>query len=51
MEPALELFDAAGYVQGFLSAGLQAHGAQISTGKQIVARIAFDLIDSRFATR
>ena len=45
----LELFDAAGYVQGFLSAGLQAHGAQISTGKQIVARIAFDLIDSRFA--
>jgi 2-polyprenyl-6-methoxyphenol hydroxylase-like FAD-dependent oxidoreductase len=45
----LELFDAAGYVQGFLSAGLQAHGAQISTGKQIVARISFDLIDSRFA--
>jgi len=44
----LELFDDAGYVQGFLSAGLPAHGAQISTGKQIIARISFDLIDSRF---
>jgi 2-polyprenyl-6-methoxyphenol hydroxylase-like FAD-dependent oxidoreductase len=45
----LELFDDAGYVGEFLSAGLQAHGAQISTGRQVVARVSLDLIDSRFA--
>jgi 2-polyprenyl-6-methoxyphenol hydroxylase-like FAD-dependent oxidoreductase len=45
----LELFDDAGYVGPFLSAGLQAHGAQISTGRQVVARVSLDLIDSRFA--
>jgi 2-polyprenyl-6-methoxyphenol hydroxylase-like FAD-dependent oxidoreductase len=45
----LELFDDAGYVGAFLSAGLQAHGAQISTGRQVVARVSLDLIDSRFA--
>ena len=45
---SLELFDDAGYVDPFLPAGFAAHGAQISTGKEIVARIGFDTIDSRF---
>ena len=45
----LELFDDAGYAQDFLSAGMLAHGAQISTGKQVVAKVSLDLIDSRFA--
>ena len=44
----LELFDDAGYAQAFMPHGIQAHGAQISTGKEIVARITFDSIDSRF---
>ena len=45
----LELLDDAGYAKDFLSSGILAHGAQISTGKQVVARVSFDLIDSRFA--
>ncbi len=45
----LELLDDAGYAKDFLSSGVQAHGAQISTGNQVVAKVAFDLIDSRFA--
>ncbi len=44
----LELFDDAGYAGAFMAAGLQAHGAQISTGRQLVARVSLDLIDSRF---
>ena len=44
----LELFDDAGYVQEFIPAGMIAHGAQISTGKEIMARISLDSIDSRF---
>jgi 2-polyprenyl-6-methoxyphenol hydroxylase-like FAD-dependent oxidoreductase len=44
----LELFDQAGYVEEFLQAGMQAHGAQISTGKEIVARVSLDDIDSRY---
>ena len=44
----LELLDDAGYVNGFLSAGMRAHGATISTGREIVARVAFDSIDSRY---
>ncbi len=43
----LELFDDAGYVKPFLPAGFRAHGAQISNGKEIVARITLDTIDSR----
>ena len=46
---SLELFDDAGYATDFISAGMQAHGARISTGREVVARISFDLIDSRFA--
>ena len=42
----LELFDHAGYVADFLSAGMQAHGANISNGKEIMARISLDDIDS-----
>ena len=45
----LELLDDAGYARDFLSSGMPAHGAQISTGKQVVAKVSFDLIDSRFA--
>lgn len=45
----LELLDDAGYAEGFLSSGMPAHGAQISTGTQVVARVSFDMIDSRFA--
>jgi 2-polyprenyl-6-methoxyphenol hydroxylase-like FAD-dependent oxidoreductase len=44
----LELFDHAGYVDGFLSAGMQAHGAVISTGEEIVARISLDDLDSSY---
>ncbi len=35
----LELFDDAGYATEFLPAGLIAHGAQISTGKEIMAKV------------
>jgi len=45
---SLELFDDAGYAAAFLPAGFPAHGAQISTGKEIVARVSFDSVDSRF---
>ena len=44
----LELFDDAGYATAFLSAGTKARGARISTGKDVVAEVSFDLIDSRF---
>jgi 2-polyprenyl-6-methoxyphenol hydroxylase-like FAD-dependent oxidoreductase len=44
----LELFDDAGYAAEFIAAGVPAHGAQISTGKDIVARVSLDSIDSRF---
>src|SRR5256885_15483302 len=44
----LELFDDAGYAAPFLPAGLAAHGAQISNGKEVVARVSLDSIDSRF---
>jgi len=44
----LELFDDAGYVDKFLPAGMVAHGAQISTGKEVVARISFGSLDSRY---
>ncbi len=44
----LELFDDAGYAREFIQAGMIAHGAQISTGKEIVARVSLDSIDSRF---
>ena len=36
---SLELFDDAGYVTGFLAAGMPAHGARISTGTQVVAEV------------
>lgn len=45
----LELLDDAGYAKDFLSSGIPAHGAQISTGREIVARVSFDLVDSRFS--
>jgi 2-polyprenyl-6-methoxyphenol hydroxylase-like FAD-dependent oxidoreductase len=44
----LELLDDAGYAREFIPAGVVAHGAQISTGKEIVARVTFDSINSRF---
>ena len=45
----LELLDDAGYAKDFISSGMPAHGAQISTGKQVLARVSLDHIDSRFA--
>src|SRR5229473_1030968 len=42
----LELFDHAGYVDEFLAAGMQAHGAQMSNGKDVIARISLDDIES-----
>ena len=44
---SLELFDDAGYVDPFLSAGFPAHGAQISTGRELVAQVSLDSIDRR----
>ena len=44
----LELFDDAGYARDFIPAGMAAHGALISTGKEIVARVSLDSIDSRY---
>jgi 2-polyprenyl-6-methoxyphenol hydroxylase-like FAD-dependent oxidoreductase len=43
----LELFDQAGYVADFLSAGMPGHGAVISNGKETIARIELDGIESR----
>ena len=45
---SLELFDDAGYVADFLPAGFAAHGAQISTGREIIANVSLGSIDSRF---
>jgi 2-polyprenyl-6-methoxyphenol hydroxylase-like FAD-dependent oxidoreductase len=42
----LELFDHAGYVEPFLAAGMQAHGAQMSNGRDVIARISLDDIES-----
>lgn len=44
----LELFDDAGYAKDFLPAGMRASGARISNGRETVAQITFDSIDSRF---
>jgi 2-polyprenyl-6-methoxyphenol hydroxylase-like FAD-dependent oxidoreductase len=44
----LELFDDAGYATPFMPSGMQVHGAQISNGKDVVARVTLDSIDSRF---
>ena len=35
-------------VDPFLAAGLQAHGAQMSNGKDVIARISLDDIDSPY---
>jgi 2-polyprenyl-6-methoxyphenol hydroxylase-like FAD-dependent oxidoreductase len=45
---SLELFDDAGYVEPFLPAGFEVRGAQISNGKDIIARVTFDSTDSRY---
>ena len=45
---SLELFDDAGYAEPFLPAGFQAHGAQISNGRDVMARVSFDSVESRF---
>src|SRR3979409_1614578 len=44
----LDLFDNPGYVAPFLAAGLPAHGAQMSNGKDVIARISLDDIDSPY---
>ena len=45
---SLELFDHAGYVDSFLAAGMQAHGAQMSNGRDVIARVSLDDIDSPY---
>jgi 2-polyprenyl-6-methoxyphenol hydroxylase-like FAD-dependent oxidoreductase len=45
---SLELFDDAGYVEPFLPAGFEVRGAQVSNGKDIIARVTFDSTDSRY---
>ena len=42
----LELFDHGGYVEPFLAAGMQAHGAQMSNGKNVIANVSLDDIES-----
>jgi 2-polyprenyl-6-methoxyphenol hydroxylase-like FAD-dependent oxidoreductase len=42
----LELFDHAGYVEPFLAAGMKAHGAQMSNGKDVIASVSLDDIES-----
>ena len=44
----LELLRHGGYVEPFLEAGLIAHGAQLSDGKKVVARISTDGLDSPY---
>ncbi len=44
----LELFDHAGYVDRFLAIGLQAHGAQFSNGRNVIAQVSLSDIDTRF---
>ncbi len=44
----LELFDHGGYVEPFVAAGLKAHGAQMSNGRDIIARISLDDIESPY---
>ena len=44
----LELFDQGGYVDPFLAAGVPAQGAQLSNGKDVVARVSLDSIQSRY---
>jgi 2-polyprenyl-6-methoxyphenol hydroxylase-like FAD-dependent oxidoreductase len=46
---SLELLDQAGYVEPFLAAGMRAHGAQISDGSNVVARVTLDGIKSRYS--
>jgi 2-polyprenyl-6-methoxyphenol hydroxylase-like FAD-dependent oxidoreductase len=44
----LELLDHGGYVEPFLKAGMQGHGAQISDGTNMVARARLDITDTRY---
>ena len=44
----LELLDHAGYVEPFVKAGMAGHGAQISDGKNILARVSLDGIDTPY---
>ncbi len=44
----LELLDDAGYASPFVQAGLKGHGALISNGRDVVANVTLDSVDSRF---
>src|SRR5947209_11615260 len=44
----LEHLDDAGYVAPFVAAGVAGHGANISNGREIVAKASLDSVDSRF---
>ena len=45
---SLELFDDAGYVDQFLPAGFRAHGAQVSNGNEVMARVTLDWSTAAF---
>ncbi|MGH8432745.1 MAG: FAD-dependent monooxygenase, partial [Solimonas sp.] len=45
---SLELFDHAGYADQFLAAGIKAHGAQFSNGKELIARVSLDSVKSAY---
>jgi 2-polyprenyl-6-methoxyphenol hydroxylase-like FAD-dependent oxidoreductase len=44
----LELLSHGGYVEPFLKAGMQGHGAQLSDGTNVVARVSMNTIDSPY---
>ena len=45
---SLELLHHGGYVEPFLKAGMRGHGAQLSDGTNVVARVSMDTIDSPY---
>lgn len=44
----LELLERAGGVDRFLAAGIKAHGARISNGRQLIGEVGFDRIESPY---
>jgi 2-polyprenyl-6-methoxyphenol hydroxylase-like FAD-dependent oxidoreductase len=45
---SLELIERMGCVERFLKAGMNTHGARMSTGKELIGEITFDDVESRY---
>ena len=45
---SLELLERMGFVERFLAAGMKAHGARISNGKDLIGEVTFDDVKSRY---